>query len=87
MTDEYGIGNILKSHKIVNDKLLSDISDKFNGFCEIYMNDHDQQKKAFAIEASCYLLMALNDTDDNKSDLAKRIKDIIDGYKMQSERA
>lgn len=77
--DEYQISKILKIHNIENASLLKDIDDHLNKTLTIYLMGESQQRDAVHKEWLCFLMTAIIDTrDGSKSDLADRIKMLIE---------
>lgn len=74
-TDEYGILNILKRHKA--EAALTEIEAIFNSFCDQYMIEHNEIRKAAFLEMVCCLQFAVIESKGNSSVLSAKIKEFI----------
>ena len=77
--DEFNLSPILDQHKVYDEELLSDLTRKFNTFCEEYMKGHDKTRKDAFTEMYCHLAQVLISCEDDAELLKESIETIMAG--------
>ena len=76
-SDEYGILSILQRHNA--EAALTELTSKFDQFCNYYMSDREGIRGAVFTVVSCYLLSALYESEGDNSMLRVKIESLNAG--------